>query len=213
MRVEWLGHSSILIDGRLRIYIDPFELEESGHADIVFITHTHADHLDLGSLERIVDGKTAIVCSSDAHSKLAKLEPASIAMMHPGDELEVRGVRVRATPAYNTNKPFHPKENDWLGFVIDVDGLRIYVAGDLDDLPGLSGIACDLLFVPVSGTYVMTADEAARFARRIEYRLAVPVHYGSIVGTANDAERFASLVENAVVPELGVDLLEGLEKR
>ena len=210
MRIEWLGHASLLIEGRLRIYIDPYEIAEGERADLVFITHTHPDHLDLVSLERIVDGRTAIICSSDAHSKLAKLEPAAITMMKPSEEIDVRGVHVRATPAYNTDKPFHPKENEWLGFLIEVEDSCIFVAGDLDDLPELEGVACDVLFVPVSGTYVMTADEAARFARRITYRRAVPVHYGSVVGSREDAERFASLVENALVPEKGIDLFEGL---
>jgi L-ascorbate metabolism protein UlaG (beta-lactamase superfamily) len=210
MRIEWLGHASILIEGRLRIYIDPYDLFEGERADIVFITHTHADHLDLASLERIVDEKTMIVCSSDAHSKLAKLEPASITMMRPGDEIDVLGVHVRATHAYNTNKPFHPKENEWLGLIIDIEDVRLFFTGDLDDLAEFEGTQCDLLFVPVSGTYVMTAQEAARFSRRITYRRVVPVHFGSIVGTLDDAELFASLVENAVVPEKGVDLFDGL---
>ena len=210
MRIEWLGHASILIEGDLRIYVDPYELEEGEPADVVFITHTHPDHLDLSSLARVVDERTAIVCSADAHSKLAKLEPASITLMRPSEEASIRGLLVRATPAYNTDKPFHPKENEWLGFVIDVEGLRVYVAGDLDDLPELGGLSCDVLFVPVSGTYVMTADEAARFARRIKHRLAVPVHYGSIVGSREDAERFVSLVDRAVVAEKGVDLFEEL---
>lgn len=210
MRIEWLSHASVVIEGRLRMYIDPFELEKGDRADIVFITHTHADHLDLESLERIVDERTAIVCSSDAHSKLAKLDPASITMMRPGDEIDIRGVHVTATHAYNTDKPFHPKENDWLGFIIEVEDLSIFHTGDLDDLSELNGISCDILFVPVSGTYVMDADEAARFSKRISYRLAVPIHYGSIIGSQADAERFVSNVENTVIPKKGHDLLEDL---
>ena len=209
MRVEWLSHASVLVEGRLRMYIDPFEV--SGEpADVVFVSHSHRDHLDLDSLRSLVHAGTHIVCSADAHSKLAKLEPASITMMRPGDSASVAGVSVRATPAYNTDKPFHPKENEWIGFLIEVEGVRIFFSGDLDDLPELEGLSCDLLFVPVSGTYVMTAEEAARFSRRIVYRRVVPVHFGSIIGTVEDAERFVSLVENAVVPKIGLDLLEGL---
>ena len=210
MRIEWLGHASVRIEGKERIYIDPFRLEETSRAGIVFITHTHADHLDLASLERIVDERTVIVCSSDAHSKLAKLGPERIVMMRPGDHTQVRGVQVHATPAYNTDKPYHPKENGWLGFIIEIEGVRVFHTGDLDDLPELAEIPCDILFVPVSGMYVMTADEAARFARRIEHRLAVPIHYGSVVGTLADAERFASLIATGIVPRIGDDLIEKL---
>jgi L-ascorbate metabolism protein UlaG (beta-lactamase superfamily) len=210
MRIEWLGHASVLIESDVRLYIDPFQLEGALRADIVCITHTHADHLDLGSLQPIVDENTTIVCSYDAHSRLEKLGPKTIVMMRPGEEVEVGSVRIRATHAYNTDKPFHPKENDWLGFLVELEGMRVFHAGDLDDLPELSEVSCDILFVPVSGTYVMNAEEAARFARRIHHRLAVPIHHGTIIGSQEDAERFVSLIPTGIVPRVGADILERL---
>lgn len=210
MKLEWLGHASFLITDGKRIYIDPFQLEAGEPADLVFVTHPHQDHLELESLEKIVTPKTTIVCSADAHSKLAKLNPARIVMMKPGDSEEFGAVKVTATHAHNTDKEFHPKENEWLGFLITLDGMTIFHTGDLDDLEDLHGTRCDVLLVPVSGTYVMTADQAAGFAKEIDYKRAIPMHYGAIVGSEKDAVRFADLVENALVPTRGVDLLEGL---
>lgn len=210
MKLEWLGHAGFLITDGKRIYIDPFQLESGEPADLVFVTHPHQDHLELESLEKVVTNKTTIVCSADAHSKLAKLNPARIVMMRPGDEQELGSVRVKATHAHNVDKEFHPRENDWLGFLITVDGVTVFHTGDIDDLEDLHGTVCDVLLVPVSGTYVMTAEQAAGFAREVDYKRAIPMHYGAIVGTEKDAVEFADLVDNGMVPKRGVDLLEGL---
>lgn len=208
MRLEWLGHASFVLEGDIRIYIDPFKISGKP-ADIIFITHTHADHLDPESLERIVTPETMIVCSSDAVGSLSSFG-AEIIPLEPGESTLVRGVHVKATHAYNLDKEFHPSENDWLGFIITVADLTVFCTGDLDDLPELYGLSCDVLLLPVSGTYVMDANQAAHFAEHIEYRRAIPMHFGSIVGTVEDAERFVSLAHDAVVPVKGVDLLEGL---
>ena len=208
MRLEWLGHAGFLIDADRRILIDPFETD-AGPADVLLITHTHRDHLDLESLEKSVTPETKVFCSADAHSRLAKLEPASITMMAPGDVQELDGLTIEATHAYNLDKEFHPKDNDWLGFIVTIEGTRIFHTGDLDDLPELHGTEVDVLLVPVSGTYVMTADEAARFASKLTFSRAIPMHYGSIVGTEEDAQRFAEQVD-ARVPKRGENLLEGL---
>lgn len=210
MRLEWLGHASFLIEGSQRIYIDPFRIPSGAPADIIFITHTHQDHLDPASLVHLSTNDTTIVCSADSVERLEGLDHKAIIAMQPGEQLESGGVHVQATHAYNTNKEFHPEDNGWLGFLISIDDTTIFHTGDIDDLEELHGLSCDVLLVPVSGTYVMTAEEAARFAKQLTYDRAVPMHFGSIVGTVEDAERFVSLAENAVVPEKDVDLLEGL---
>jgi L-ascorbate metabolism protein UlaG (beta-lactamase superfamily) len=133
----------------------------------------------------------------DNQSKLASIagEIADIKYVKPADTLTVQGVGIEVMPAYNTNKSFHPKANNWVGFVVEVDGERIYHAGDTDVIPEMGSVRCDIALLPVSGTYVMTAEEAANAAAQIKPKIAVPMHYGDIVGDESDATRFKSLCD------------------
>ena len=110
--------------------------------------------------------------------------------MRPGDRLTVKGVDIEAVPAYNVNKEFHPKNAEMLGFIVTIDGVRLYHAGDTDFIPEMNGLKVDIALLPVSGTYVMTADEAVQAAQAIELKVAIPMHYGAIVGEKSDAENF-----------------------
>ncbi len=138
---------------------------------------------------------TVIVATPDCAHKLS----GNIKTVKPGDTIEVKGVKIEAVPAYNTNKEFHPKEKGWVGYIFEVDGKRIYIAGDTDYIPEMKDFKdVDIALLPVSGTYVMTADEAVQAALDIKPKVAIPMHFGKIVGTESDAERFASSLKGKI---------------
>jgi len=192
--IQLLGHSSVRISDKRIIYIDPFEISEGTHvpkADIILITHAHYDHCSIKDIEKIKKQDSIAVTVADCQSKLANLGFKDVRLVEPGSKLEVNGIKIEAVPAYNTNKQFHPKENQWVGFIIEVDGVKIYHAGDTDLIPEMKTIDVDIAFLPVSGTYVMNAAEAAQATRTFSRcKVAIPMHYGSIVGNGSDAENF-----------------------
>ncbi|MBD3209711.1 MBL fold metallo-hydrolase [Candidatus Woesearchaeota archaeon] len=203
LSVELLGHDSIRVrttkPESLYVYFDPYQLDNTvalPKADVLFITHTHYDHCSVEDIKKIIQKNTVIVTVPDAQSKLVNMDVAEVALVRPGKTLDVKGLHVTAVPAYNTNKPFHPKENEWVGFIVDFAGVSVYVAGDTDVIPEMNSFPkIDVAFLPVSGTYVMTADEAAKAAEVLKPQVAVPMHYGVVVGSASDAEKFKSLLE------------------
>jgi len=192
MKIEWLGHDGIRIKtDELIIYFDPYNIESDIPADIVFVSHEHFDHCSPEDIRKIQKEDTTIVCSSGCDID------GIIEKMKPGESRTIKGLEVEAVASYNTNKSFHPKEMLGLGFIVSIEGKRVYHAGDTDLIPEMSDIKCDIAFLPVSGTYVMNADEAAEAATRIKPEIAIPVHYGSgVVGTVEDAERFESLLKD-----------------
>jgi L-ascorbate metabolism protein UlaG (beta-lactamase superfamily) len=204
--IHWLGHDSFRIDAEKTIYIDPWQLKENApRADLVLITHEHGDHCSPSDVAKIADPDTVIVTNAASADKL-KGQASQVRVVKPGDSLVVNGIQLEAVPAYNLNKfrspgkPFHPKPAGHVGFVITLGGQRIYHAGDTDNIPEMSDFEADIALLPVSGTYVMTAEEAADAARRIGPRTAIPMHYGAgVVGTRADAERFAELYDGEVV--------------
>ncbi len=199
-KIHWLGHDSFRIDAKEKvIYIDPYRLKGGPLADLILITHEHADHASPADVEKIRKPETVIVTTATAAAKFS----GDIRIVKPGDDLVVQGVSLRTLPAYNLNKfrspgvPYHPKEAGHVGFLITVDGLRIYHAGDTDYIPEMKGLTPDVALLPVSGTYVMTAEEAAQAASAIGPKVAVPMHVGEGIGTLEDAARFK---EKASVP-------------
>jgi L-ascorbate metabolism protein UlaG (beta-lactamase superfamily) len=202
VRFHWLGHDGykIIADGKT-IYIDPYQLskpqQNKNDADIVLISHNHFDHLSMDDLKHVVREKTALVAAKECGEQLKNFEEAEIKGVAPGDKVTVQGVPIEAVAAYNTNKHFHPKADGKVGFVITLNNMRIYHSGDADDIPEMSTTKPDVALVPVSGTYVMTAEEAARaINEKIKpKKLAIPMHYGSIVGSEKDALNFKQLVQ------------------
>lgn len=185
--IHWLGHDTFRIEGEKVIYTDPFKIKKPGSADIILITHEHYDHCSPEDIAKLATPKTVVLAPADCASKLR----GTVRTVRPGESMEVMGVPVEVVPAYNTNKKFHPKENGWVGYIFTVGGRRIYLAGDTDHIPEMKKIRADIALLPVSGTYVMTAEEAVRAALEIKPATAVPMHYGSIVGSGADAKRFA----------------------
>ena len=185
-RLAWLGHDSYRVDGDLTIYFDPYEIEGGKDADIIFISHEHFDHCSPADVAKIQKNDTVIVTDVASATKLE----GDVRTMQPGDRLTVKGVNVEAVPAYNVDKQFHPKNAEMLGFVVTIDGVRLYHAGDTDFIPEMKGLKTDIALLPVSGTYVMTAAEAIQAAQAMDLTVAIPMHYGAIVGDKNDAEHF-----------------------
>ena len=192
--VHWLGHDTFRFDGPPVVYVDPFKLPAGAlPADLILITHDHFDHCSPEDVKAIRTAKTVVVAPRAAADKL----PGPVEVIAPGQEKTVLGVKLKAVPAYNTDKQFHPKAAGLVGYVFTLAGTTYYHAGDTDDIPEMAGLAPDVALLPVSGTYVMTADEAAAAARAIKPKATIPMHYGSIVGDDGDARRFAKLLEGS----------------
>jgi L-ascorbate metabolism protein UlaG (beta-lactamase superfamily) len=203
--VERIGHDTFCIVGSRRIYTDPFKIAKSAEADIVLITHEHFDHLSVEDLNKVCTPATTIVASSNCRKGLAEMKVKEMRFLDPGGKTKVGEVEIEAVAAYNINKfrepgkVFHPKEYGGVGFVVRMDGTTVYLAGDTDRIPEMKSIRCDIALLPVSGTYVMTAEEAAEAAAHVNPKIAIPMHYGAIVGGEEDAKKFKSLVKNCEV--------------
>jgi len=192
--IHWLGHDTFRIEGEQVIYTDPFKIKKKGTADIILITHEHYDHCSPEDVKKIQGPDTVILSPADCAAKLQ----GNIKVVKPGDKIEVRGMMIETVPSYNTNKQFHTKDRGWVGYVFTSKGQRIYIAGDTDYIPEMKNIRADIALLPVSGTYVMTADEAAQAALDIKPKVAIPMHYGSIVGTKEDALKFAKKLKGKI---------------
>ena len=184
--IHWLGHASFRIEGAQVIYIDPWKVKDGEKADLILITHSHHDHCSPEDVAKIRKAGTEIVTVADCGSKF----PGKVCAVAPGDRVTVHGIPVEAVPAYNIGKAFHPKANGWAGFVITVEGTRIYHAGDTDRIPEMDRVEADMALLPIGGTYTMTASEAAEAAISIAPQTAIPMHWGDIVGSKRDAKRF-----------------------
>ncbi len=190
LRITFLGHAGFRIEGSRIIYIDPFRLKEPQppQADIVLITHPHFDHLSPPDIKKIVRQRqeSQIVLPESVDEEL----PAQIHRIKPGAELELNGVKIKAVPAYNKTTQFHLKEAHWVGYLFTLDDVTFYHAGDTDFVPELEKVRADVAFVPVGGTYTMGAQDAAKFVSAINPRIAIPMHYGTLVSSLNDALQF-----------------------
>jgi L-ascorbate metabolism protein UlaG (beta-lactamase superfamily) len=185
-KIKWLGHASFKIAGPPVIYIDPWKLTDGEKADIILITHSHHDHCSPEDIAKIQKEDTIIVSTQDSAAKLK----GTVKIIKPGDKIKIKDLEIEAVPAYNINKSFHPKDNGWVGYVISMAGVRIYHAGDTDLIPEMRDIKADIALLPVGGTYTMNAEEAARAANTIMPQVAIPMHYGTIIGSIKDAEKF-----------------------
>ena len=195
--IEVLYHSSIRINIEKTIYIDPFKIDRNyNDADIVFITHDHYDHYSEEDIDKVINETTTIIIPEELLTKLLRkgINKNAIITVEPNKNYMVQGIKFETISAYNTNKTFHPKENGWVGYIIIINGIRYYIAGDTDITEENKQVKCDVAFVPVGGTYTMDFKEAASLINEIKPKIAIPIHYGSIVGTEQDAIDFIRLL-------------------
>jgi L-ascorbate metabolism protein UlaG (beta-lactamase superfamily) len=194
IEIELLGHASVRLKNRKVFYIDPFQLTDDAakaKADVILITHSHYDHCSPKDIAKVSTPNTVIITVADCQSKLSGISAKQVVLVEPGKSVSLGHERVLAVPAYNINKQFHPKLNDWVGFIVEMDGVKVYHAGDTDLIPEMNTIEADIALLPVGGTYTMNAREAALATKTFKKcRMAIPIHYGSIVGTGSDAETF-----------------------
>ena len=204
--IEVLCHSCIKFNKGEVIYFDPFKIEKNyNDADAIFITHDHYDHYSEEDIDKVVKKGTIIVAPEDLLTKLLKkgFERDNMVLVTPNQKYTVKGIEFQTIPAYNVNKQFHPKANEWVGYVLKIEGITYYIAGDTDITEENKKVKCDVAFVPVGGTFTMDYKEAAELINEIKPKIAVPTHYGSIVGEKSDGISFSKLVS----PEIEVEVL------
>lgn len=193
VEITWLKHAGFRIKGSVVLYIDPYEIdEELEKADIILVTHDHFDHLDMKSIRKLSKGDTLIV-----HPSGCVVEGYESCSLSVGDVVSVRGVEIKAVPAYNIDKPYH-KKGECVGYVVNIDGVKIYHAGDTDRIPEMKEIEVDVALLPIGGTYTMDVNEAVDATKDIKAKVFVPMHYGEI-GLKADPEEFKRKVKNAVI--------------
>ncbi len=201
MQIQVLCHSSIKITTDKIIYLDPFKIKEENHdADIIMITHSHYDHFSEKDINKIKNSYTKILVTRDLLSKTLELgfEDKNIIIVEPNNIYNVLNIKIQTIPAYNTNKMFHPKDNNWVGYILLIEDKKIYIAGDTDITEENKKIKVDIALVPIGGTYTMTAKEAAQLVNIIKPKIAIPIHYAEIVGTEEDAKQFKQLVDKTI---------------
>ena len=199
--IEVLCHSSIKMDKGKIIYVDPFHIKENyKDADIILITHSHYDHFSEEDIEKVRKADTKIYVTEDyvENAKSIGFSENKIVGVKPYQTYHEETIEINTVPAYNVNKQFHPKENNWVGYILKIEGISYYIAGDTDITEENKKIKCDVAFVPVGGTYTMTAKEAAELVNIIKPKVAIPIHYGDIVGTKEDADTFVNSLEDGI---------------
>lgn len=204
--IEVFTQSSIRLKGREGIvYADPFRMrDEPKDADYILITHAHYDHFSPEDIGKAAKAETILVVPEKMRGKAQEAAKfvGRIVTVKPGTHQDVDGLELETVPAYNGLKPFHPKNAGWVGYIVCIDGQRIYIAGDTDATKEAKAARCDVALVPVGGTYTMNAKKAAELINTIKPSVAIPIHYGSIVGKKEDADEFAANVKPPVRVEI-----------
>lgn len=206
VELRWLGHAGFcILHEDKKVYVDPFQIQVQGNADIILITHSHYDHCSVQDIEKIAKDGTIVVLPADAQSKVTRIDKKiEMQVVEPGDSLDLSWVKVEIVPAYNVGKEFHPKSEGWMGYIIKLGNIVFYHAGDTDMIPEMQKLTGYgkkgnefIVLLPVGGKYTMNPGEAAEAASLLKPTLAVPMHYGSVVGSLDDAEKFVKLCGDA----------------
>jgi L-ascorbate metabolism protein UlaG (beta-lactamase superfamily) len=200
-KIHWLGQATVKIEaGGKIIYIDPYQLEQPDHADIVLITHSHEDHLAPGAIAKIAQATTRFIAPQSCVASLESKFKTTVTVVEPGNVVDIGDIHIAAVPAYNVVKTnFHPKANKWVGYLLKIDGVTIYHAGDTERIPEMKDLTCDIALLPLGQTYTMNSvQDAADAALDVKTKIAVPIHYGLYEGQAGDAETFKQILEGKV---------------
>ncbi|MDI6738358.1 MAG: MBL fold metallo-hydrolase [Nanoarchaeota archaeon] len=200
LNIKWLGHASFLIEGDKTVYIDPYVLPASPKkADIILVTHEHFDHFDRAKIKELLKQGTEVIIPPGCASGL----DCKFKIIRSGETIELGAVKVTAVPAYNVNKfrmgniPFHSKDEGF-GYVLEMNGIKLYHAGDTDFVPEMKKLKVDIALLPIGGTYTMDAKEAAEAANEIRPKVVIPMHYNTLKDTAADPEEFAKRVNKSI---------------
>ncbi len=189
------------------IYIDPFQMKEEPHdADFILVTHDHYDHYSPEDIKKAAGDNTVFIAPEKMKNKIKEISGLmkKVETVVPGSDYEFEGLELETVPAYNIVKPFHPKSSKWVGYVLKLDEKRIYVAGDTDATDEAKAVNCDIALIPIGGTYTMDAKEGANLINLIKPSVAIPTHYGNIVGSPKDGEVFRENVDDPVSVELKI---------
>ena len=175
--------SSIKLTLHKTVYFDPYKIENDIHdADIIFITHNHYDHMDNESIEKIKNEDTIIVAPKSMEEIIKKIEFKNYILLNPNEETNIDNINIKTIPAYNKEKQFHPRNNNWLGYIVKIDNITYYIAGDTDVTLEAENVKCDIAFIPIGGHFTMDVDEATELIKKINPKIVIPIHYGSIIG-------------------------------
>lgn len=199
--IEIFSQSSIKISRDKIIYFDPYLIDKNyNDADIIFITHSHYDHFSPSSIEKVMKDDTMLVVPTDLKDKTLSLgvHLDNIILVSPNNNYSVCGISFSTLPAYNINKPYHPRSNNWISYLINISSYVYYIAGDTDATNEAKEVKCDVSFVPVGGTYTMNYKEAVKLINIIKPKYAIPIHYKTVVGTDEDAKNFVSLLDSDI---------------
>lgn len=193
--------SSIKIKTNKTIYFDPFKIEKTTNdADYIFITHSHYDHLEKESIDKIINEHTTIIIPESIKDELSEYN--NIIKVIPNNSYSLEDISFNTIPSYNTNKQFHPKSNNWVGYILNIEDKKVLVSGDTDITEELLNVKCDIAFIPIGGTYTMTPEEGAKLINQIKPQKVIPTHYGCIVGKKEDGETFKRLLDENIECEL-----------
>jgi len=211
--IQWFGQGAVKIvtDNKV-IYIDPFNIKTTDRADIVLITHPHSDHLSEKDLKKVATGDTIFITPNDQKCKntIQRLFNKAPIALWPGTETTIDGIRIQAVPAYNVVKSEkHPMIKRWVGYILTINGIRVYHAGDTELIPEMKTFSCDIALMPLGQTYTMSSVKmAAKAVQYVGAKIAIPIHYGMYEGTEEDAEEFKQILEDLVDVEIKVIIKE-----
>lgn len=214
--IQVLNHNGIKFNKEKVIYTDPFQLKNHYHdADIILITHSHYDHFSEEDIEKVKNKDTTICVTEDLYDKTVALGflKDKIIIVKPNQTYQILGIEVKTIPAYNRNKKFHPKESNWVGYLLNLQDTLYYIAGDTDMTEENKKVNCDVAFVPVGGTYTMDCIEATQLVSHIKPSIAVPVHYGSVVGEEKDAKMFVQNLEEGIEGKILIKNISNKDKK
>lgn len=189
--------SSIKLTLSKTIYFDPFKIDKDyNDADIIFITHNHYDHMDKESIMKVKNDNTIIVAPKSMEDVIKEIDFKKYLFLNPFDKTNIEDLNIETIPAYNINKQFHPRSNNWLGYIIKIDDITYYVAGDTDAVPEIEDVKCDIAFIPIGGHFTMDKEEATELIKKMNTKVVIPIHYGSIIGNITDGKDLINNLSN-----------------